>query len=202
MPPDTETKPKPSQESWRDWLGPDAPDPSPDELLTRDEVAQQANAWLRNRKPITPRDLLLWEQLGILPRGIRRRHKGASRNIYPRWVSALARDIRELQHQGLSLETIRMRIRNRARIEMGIGATLVDEAIRRLAGHAETPEDLTMLPPVLAAELDRLATMWTRLSGVETDRIEVHVVGTNRRATVYRRPIAAHQREGNDDAPE
>jgi DNA-binding transcriptional MerR regulator len=196
MPPGTETQPTTNQESWRDWLGPD--EPEPDELLTRDEVAQQANAWLRNRKPITARDLRLWEQLGILPRGVRRRHKGATRNTYPEWVAPLAKNVRDLQHQGLSLDAIRPIIRNRARIGMGVGATPTDRAVRHFSPNAQTPEDLTMLPPTLRAELDQLAEWWSRLSGIETNRIEVRVIGTNGRGTIYRHPIAAHEPEDEE----
>jgi len=186
----TAETPTTNQETWRDWLGPDEPDP--DELLTRDEIVQRANGWLlRGRKIITARDLRLWEQLGILPRGIRRGHKGASRNLYPGWMVALARDIREMQHQGLSLDAIRPRIRNRARIEMNIGSSPIDDDIRAHRRFAQAPEDITMSFSLIE-ELERLAEWRARLTGVETDRIEVRVIGRDKSMTIYRMPIAQH----------
>lgn len=177
-----------NQETWRDWLGPD--EPEPDVLYSRDEIVAMANA-MRMHKPVKPGDLRLWEQLGILPRGIRRGHKGAARNVYPDWTANLARQVRSLQHQGYSLEEIKPRVRTHARLVLGHGTTPTDEEIRARHRHAQAPEDVALWP-ALVEELERLARWRAQLSGVETDRIEVRVIGADNRGTIYPLPIAAH----------
>ena len=185
-PSETET-PTTNQETWRDWLGPDEPEPSV--LYSRDEIVAMANA-MRMPKPIKPGDLRLWEQLGLLPRGIRRGHQGAARNVYPDWTAILAREIRLLQHEGYSLEEIKPRLRNHLRIMLGYGATPTDEEIKKHHRFARSPEDIALWP-ALIEELERLARWRAQLAGVETDRIEVRVIGADNRGTIYPLPIAA-----------
>ena len=185
----TAETPTTNQETWRDWLGPD--EPEPDVLYSRDEIVAMANA-MRMQKPVKPGDLRLWEQLGILPRGIRRGHQGAARNVYPGWAATLARQVRLLQHQGHSLEEIKPRVRTHARLTLGHGSTPTDEEIRARHRHAQAPEDVALWP-ALVDELERLARWRAQLSGVETDRIEVRVIGADNRGTIYPLPIAVHK---------
>ena len=183
MPPDT--KPKTNQETWVDWLG-DASEP--DQLYTRDEIVDRVNALIRpGMKPVKAGDLQLWEKLGILPRAVRRRHGNAQFALYPDWHAYLARQVRALQWQGYSLDEIRPQIRNYARQTLRIGRSEIDEEI----GNADTPERL-MLRPALTSELEDLAERWSRVAGVDADRIEVHVIGKNGRATMYPWRIAPY----------
>ena len=114
------------KETWKDWLGPD--EPEPDQLFTRQEIADRANTLIGSMgKHVRAGDLRLWEQLGILPRGIRRGHQGAARNLYPDWTADLVQQIRLLQNQGYSLEEIKPRIRAHARLVLGYGRTPIDK---------------------------------------------------------------------------
>jgi DNA-binding transcriptional MerR regulator len=177
----TTEKPKTNQETWRDWLGPGEPEPG--DLYSRDEIVKIANA-TRIRKPVKPGDLRLWEQLGILPRGIRRGHQGAARNVYPGWTANLAQQVRLLQDQGYSLEEIKPRVRTYARLTLGHGTTPTDEEIKARHRDAQAPEDVEPWP-ALVEELARLARWRASLSGVETARIEVRVIGADNRSTTY-----------------
>ena len=97
-----------TRETWRDWLGPDEPDP--EELFTRDEMAAMASGV----DLITGDDLRYCEYQGVLPRSIRKWHNGGARAVYPQWYVSLARNVRQLQRQGLSLAEIRPQIREYA----------------------------------------------------------------------------------------
>lgn len=177
-------------ETWKDWLGPD--EPEPDQLFTRQEIADHANALIGSMgKHVRAGDLRLWEQLGILPRGIRRGHQGAARNLYPDWTADLVQQIRLLQNQGYSLEEIKPRIRAHARLVLGYGRTPLDDEIRAHHPNAQAPEDIALWP-ALVEELERLARWRSQLSGVQTDRIEVRVIGSDNRGTIFPLPIAAH----------
>lgn len=176
-----------NQQTWRDWLGPD--EPEPDELFTRAEIVDQANSLIGALgKPVSSSDLQLWEKLGVLPRPIRRRRGDAQYALYPRWQAYLVRNVRQLQREGYSLEEIKPRIRTYARLVLGYGRTPIDEEIGR---RVQAPEQITLWP-VLVEELERLSRWWAHLQGVDVDHVEVHVVGTNGRATKYPLPIASH----------
>lgn len=180
-----------NQETWRDWIGPD--EPEPDRLYSRDELVGMANQWIRPPlKTVKPRDLRLWEQLGILPRGIRRGHRGASRNVYPGWTADLARHVRRLQHQGYTLDEIKPRARTHARLMLGHGRTPLDEEISARYRNIQAPEDIRLWPD-LTSELERLARWRAHLTGVETDRVEVRVIGTDGVGTTYPWPIAPYR---------
>jgi DNA-binding transcriptional MerR regulator len=182
-------------ETWKDWLGPDRPEPAPADLYSREQIAEMANHYVHPRaKPVKPSDLRLWEQMGILPRGLRRGHQGAARNVYPAWVASLAREIRGYQYQGLPLEEIRPRIRAHALIMLGFGDSETDNEIRAAHPSARAPEDIRLWPDLIS-ELERLARWHTHLTGTDADRVEVHVIGANGRATRYPHPIAAHEPE-------
>ena len=182
------TTPKPS--TWRDWMPAGAPEP--EELLTRDELLARLKAW---RVDATEADLRFWEYSGVLPRPIRRWHNGAVRALYPDWFPHLVRELRRLQRrEGLTLGEIATRLLVHARISLALSTDATDEEIRASRNYPQTPEDITLWP-TLVEDLERLARWWEHLSGASTDRVEVHVVGTNGRATKYPLPIAPHRGE-------
>ena len=193
--PTTETPPTTKRETWRDWMGGDQ---EPDELFTRAEIVDQANALIgAHSKPVSASDLQLWEKLGVLPCAIRRRRGDAQYALYPRWQAYLIRNVRQLQREGYSLEEIKPRIRAYARMTLGYGRSAIDDEIAADRPTAQAPEDITLWP-VLVEELERLSRWWAHLQGVDVDRVEVHVFGTNGRATKYPLPIAPHDNNETD----
>jgi len=106
MPAETKTKPK--QETWRDWLPDGTPDPDEGDLLTLTEVLSHA---AHLGAPVTDSEFRYWTSLGILPRPVRRRFKGATRATYPNWVVLIVYAAHELHRDGLPLATIRDRLR-------------------------------------------------------------------------------------------
>ncbi len=191
--PTTETTPsKPNQETWLDWLGPDGQEPN--ELFTRAAVVDRANALIGPRgKPVGQGDLQLWEKIGVLPRPIRRRRGDAQYALYPDWAAYLVRQVRQLQREGYSLEEIKPRLRAYARMMLWYGRRETDHEIASSkALGPESPEDIALWP-VLVEELERLSRWWAHLQGVAVDHIEVHVIGTNGRATKYPYQIAEYE---------
>jgi DNA-binding transcriptional MerR regulator len=186
------TATKTNRETWIDWLGPD--DPEPDELYTRAEIVDRANEVARppGVKPVKGGDLQLWEKIGVLPRSVRRRHGDAQYALYPAWHAYLARQVRQLQREGYSLDEIKPRVRAYARMTLGYGRTPIDEEIGRR--NVQSPEDIAMWP-ALVEELERLGRWWGHLQGVEAERVEVHVVGTNGRATKYPLPLKTYREQ-------
>jgi len=171
----TENGAKP--ETWRDWLP--AGGPEPDRLYTRDQVLDLARGM---RAEVSTSDIRYWEQVGVLPRPVRRWHEGAVRAVYPLLIAYLIKELRRLQrYEGLSLAEARPRLRTYARMWLTYDAAY--------AQRDRVPEDLS-LGPNLAGELERLANEWAELAGVPVDRVEVHVIGTSGRATKYPLPIA------------
>ncbi len=185
-----ETTPKANRETWRDWLGPD--DPEPDELYTRAEIVDRANEIVRppGVKPVKAGDLQLWEKIGVLPRAIRRRRGDAQYALYPDWQASLVRQVRQLQREGYSLDEIRPRIRAFFRMAIGYGRTPIDREIGQRP-TIQAPEDITMWP-LLVEELERLSRWWGHLQGEDVDRVEVYVIGRSGHATRYPLPIGHH----------
>ncbi len=104
----TEAPTRPNKETWVDWVKDGAPDPSPEDLITRDELIDH----LREAGiPITTRELRYWETEGALPRPVKRSHTGAIRAVYPRWVLRLVPRLRTLRHQGVPLPEIGAHLR-------------------------------------------------------------------------------------------
>lgn len=88
---------KAKQETWREMLARGGIDPEAiDRLqtLTRDEVLDR----LRDGGvEVSAYDLQNWQQAGIIPHGVRKRHEGATRLMYPWWMVDIIRTLRELQ---------------------------------------------------------------------------------------------------------
>jgi len=174
------------KETWKDWMPEGAPEP-PD-LQTREDVVEwigrQQGAGMR---PITAGDIAYWEGIGVLPRGVRRWHEGSAKALYPGWYWLLARQVRSLQHAGLSLDEIRPRIRTHARLMLSFPPA--PENSRHWPPGARSPEDIQLWPD-LTTELERLARWVATQTGVPTERVEVHVIGTNGHATKFAVPIS------------
>jgi hypothetical protein len=169
----------PPKETWRDWLPPGAPEP--ERVLTRAEVLEHLARW---RVDATENDLRYWEYVGVLPRPVRRWHNGAVRATYPDWFPHLVRRVRAWQRLGASLDLIRPRVRAYARISLGLSDDPIDAEIRQARPTADGPEDLS-IPPEIMPTLERLAAWHARLSGIDTERIEVRVVDVQGNWTSY-----------------
>jgi len=183
----TPTGPK---ETWRDWV-PNAPEP--DHLFTRDDVIALAT---REGTEVTVSDLRYWEALGITPRPIRRQHNGAVRALYPIWVVFLLHQVRTLQREGHNLRRIKHEIRAFARTRNAysqLNPAADDRQARRaaaaLSGQPEPPDHAAMIPELVTA-LERQADRDASITGVPTDRLEVHVFRVDGTATRHRIPIA------------
>ena len=107
--PATETRAKPTRQTWRDWA-PDAPEPP--ELWTRDDLAARLQA---EDIAARPQDLLFWQRKGVVPYPVKKRQCNATTAYYAPCVAGLVRELRRLQGQGYSLEEIRPRLRVFAR---------------------------------------------------------------------------------------
>ena len=105
----------------------------------------------------------------------------------------LVRRLRDLQAAGSTLNEIAPQLRIHARLTLafeqaGTSTRGRDGAVR-VPPWAEQPEDIE-LGFDLAAALEKLADAHAKFRGVPVARIEVHVVGTDGRATRYPMPIA------------
>lgn len=185
--------PAKQKQTWRDWENPNEPEPK--DVLTRDELVGQLQRW---REDVTERDLRLWEYRQLLPRPIRRSHRGAVRVVYPPWFPPLVRQVRRLQRRGHSLEQIKRRTRAFARYVLGVTDdpdNPLDAEIRALANtpNIEGPEDIN-LPDAIRGHLAHLAQLHERLVEVPTDHLDVWVCDAEGNQTNYRLPIATTPR--------
>ncbi len=180
--------------TWRNWLPEGTPEP--DQLFTREEIVARATRRLvAGTQPIGVNDLRYWESIGILPRGVRRWRDGAPRALFPDWYGTLAREIRILQRSGYSLAEIKPRIRAQGRLILGHGDShLAPEEVINTYPNVLAPEHVALWPD-LVTELERLARWRTSLTGVDTERVEVHVIGVDGRATLYPLLLTDHPEE-------
>jgi hypothetical protein len=151
------------RETWRDWLPVDAPDAirHPDQLVTREEITTRLGAV---GVTATPDDLRYWEKTGILPRGVRQRHLGATRSVYPTWFVFLVWGIREFQAEGLSLKQASERVRK-----------LFDEALREGNGNPSPIANMIAVDSIFRG-LEATWHRWERLKGKDIAGIEAFVV--------------------------
>jgi len=104
----TDTPKKANRETWQDppWTHPDE---SPQfNVLTRNQLIERVQ---ENGFEVSTRDLIFWESEGILPRAVKQRHQGATRAVYPHWMTYYVVTLRELQRAGRSLEAIAEELR-------------------------------------------------------------------------------------------
>lgn len=71
-------------ETWDAWVPQGWFAPGDEELITRDELLSRVG---QSGRKVTTRSLQLWENLGLVPRPIRRWHEGAVRALYAPWVA-------------------------------------------------------------------------------------------------------------------
>ena len=92
---------KASRETWRDWLPKEVADPP---LVTRAALVRDLD---ERRADVAERTLRTWENLGIVPRPVRRMHAGTVQALYPDWFVHLVIFIRGLRAQNHPLQQIR-----------------------------------------------------------------------------------------------
>ena len=152
---------KPQRITWRDWQPQGTPDP--DELMTREEFVARLNDLAVD---VTKRDLVYWESLEVLPRGIRKRSNQITRVYYPRWLMASIELLRTLQSLGWSLEAIGPRLRGTAAEAIQVARETDDTPLRpsRPGQPAvSTRGDVVLLNwAQTLAEDDRLAALSSR----------------------------------------
>jgi DNA-binding transcriptional MerR regulator len=93
----------PKRETWLDLLPDDAPRPTLDAMLTRDEVIAELQ---RRGVDIPLATLLSWERTGVLPRAVRRYRHGRSQMLYPAFAIDAIALVRTYQAQGQTLQEI------------------------------------------------------------------------------------------------
>src|SRR5215211_8268723 len=71
---------------WRDWLPIGEPEPTADDLVTRDELLERVR---ESGIDFNARTFQHWEAMGALPRPLRRWHDGAVRALYPAWLALM-----------------------------------------------------------------------------------------------------------------
>jgi len=180
------------RDTWEDWLPEGAP--APDRFLTRDELVDRLRHYGID---VDARDLRFWENSGVLPRPVKRRHNGATWALYPDWgVSPnaylyLIRRLRQLQAAGQSLQQIAPRIRRSAEIVLNASGEDVSAARSALAPfsqYANGPEDLD--PPDTAISLlVAFGRTVEAVGGVPNDRLEIVYVSTDGGETRYTVPL-------------
>ena len=97
---DIRTDEQSRHETWVDWMPPEAP---ASQLLSHDELLEE----LRARDiTVSAATLEHWRRNGVLPRPVRRAHRGSVRPVYPYWFVPAIQHLRELQAEGRTLEQI------------------------------------------------------------------------------------------------
>lgn len=148
--------------TWLDWF-PDEPEPT--ELYTRDQIAEMASGI----DPVTGDDIRYWEYQGVLPRSVRRRHEGATRAVYPAWYADLAKQVRQLQRQGMNLDEIRSRLRTRV--------------------VSVTPAITPPVPSELVAALGAFARDYAEASGAHVTHIQLEIAMDDGSGSIFGIPI-------------
>ncbi len=150
-------EPNHHEETWLDWMPPGMTAPPPEELLTRAELlAEVRDAGL----DITPRTFRSWEALGILPRPVRRWHRGAVRATYPRWLLHLVAVAHARRRDHWPAPKIAADVRARTGEAIALG----------VMGRMEP------LPDGLDAVLAQLAARHERFARTRVDAVEVRLL--------------------------
>ncbi len=173
---------------WRaaGWLPRSAPAPAPEDLITRDQLLAKLE---RLGLKVNPRTLRHWEHEGVLPAPIRRRHRGATRALYPPWMVNLVWQLLAYRDEGFALAELPERMRHQARglavqrVLAGVPpdspfwSFLIEHYPRVIGPYAAAfgdiptadptgyPFEPLSLPPELARELEALAGRLTEVAG-------------------------------------
>ncbi len=94
------------RETWLEWVPAEGRDEAllaAEPLLAKDELVTELQ---RGGDDVTARDLSYWQTVGAIPYPDRRRHKGATRAVYPQWMISTIHLLRSLQEQGYKLREI------------------------------------------------------------------------------------------------
>jgi len=154
----------PPKETWQDWQLPGTPDPEP--LLTRAQFLDRVRA---EGGDVSERSLVHWENIGVLPRAVRRWRDGKPATLYPEWLIPAVTTIRVMQEHGESLAAIRGTIRGiyrRPRSEE-------EQRARNDAYHAGSAAALATLRTALV----ELAREWEHWSDDTIDGVKIHLHG-------------------------
>jgi len=100
---------------------------------------------------VSPDDIRFWENKNILPKGIRKSHKGAIRAIYPHWYVILIYRLRQMQQEGYSLAQIKRQLRAHASVLVGGSDDEIGERLRKQ----------------LAAAVPKNGLDWSEVKGVD-----------------------------------
>ena len=114
------------RETWLEWF----PDAEPE--LTFGELDKHIRE--TGVEPVTAPTLRAWQNTGLLPYPLRRRHDNAQRALYPRAAVKVIEQVRILQGQGLSLKEIKPLVRGIAATRndpdpLNIRSALIDAAL-------------------------------------------------------------------------
>ncbi len=150
----TEPKKRPNKETWREWLPPGAPEPLPEDLVTRDDILAKL---ARSNVPTNEREFRYLQTLGVLPRPTFRRIGNATVGVYPRWVYNAALSALHLRGEGMSWDYIRERIRGNP------------THFHFMAGLPSDP------PVAIARAIEELAAWHKQLTGQTVARAEVRL---------------------------
>lgn len=184
--------PATTKTTWIDWLGPD--EPEPEELFTRDEIAGMASGI----DPVTGDDIRYWEYQGVLPRSVRRRHKGATRAVYPAWYADLAKEVRRLQRKGQSLDEIRPQIHRPITHPLSAHITGTSHVTANLTTHTRTVPQTAAIsvspspPTELVSALNAFARDYAEGLGSPVAHIEVSISLENGSGSIFGIPIGEH----------
>ncbi len=96
--------PPAGRKKWRDYEPPDAPPRKC--LLTREQLLEHLAWWWGLEPPVKESNLRFWEYHGILPAAVRQSHHGATRAVYPLWMSTLVATLRLYQSGGRRLDEL------------------------------------------------------------------------------------------------
>ncbi len=96
----------PQKETWKAWMYPGTPEPEP--LLTRAEFLDRVRA---EGGDVPETSLVYWENIGVLPRAVRRWRDGKPATLYPAWLIPAVTTVRVMQEHGETLAAIRGTIR-------------------------------------------------------------------------------------------
>ena len=95
------TATKLTRETWRSWMPVGAPEP---DLLTKDEfIAELTEIGVS----VKPRNLEEWQLHGVIPYPTRKRHKGATRALYPAWLVPAVKRLKDMLGRGRTFEDIK-----------------------------------------------------------------------------------------------
>lgn len=158
-----------NRETWEDWIDP-AQYPALHQLVTRDELVKRANTF--GAKKVTANDLRYWENIGVIPKSIKKRHEGATRAVYPTWMLLVVMMLRSMQEAGSSLDEVRDAIRANYRKNADIAA--VYDRIQGLFSDQQAFAINAKDFPLAATIIGR---RFREIDSTQVSRVEIKIVG-------------------------